>query len=428
MGLITKVPVGLADKLPAEAHKWHTVERVTRAIAERCGFKEIGTPTYEHTELFLRGVGSTTDVVQKEMYTFEDKGGRSITLKPEGTSPVVRAAIENGLLNDALPLKVFYFTSCFRHEKPQKGRLREHHQFGCEVFGSYSPQADVELICLAADCIAALGIPDVMLELNSIGCKHCRAKYTEALKAYFEPIKDELCDTCKQRLERNPMRLLDCKSEHCRRLNRNAPVITDYLCGDCSAHFERVKRGLQAANVNFKLNPRIVRGLDYYTQTVFEFVPGKAGSQTTICAGGRYNGLVEEIGGNPTAGLGFGMGIERIILTMEEAGAAFDPPKTTDIYIAGMDDASREKAAALTLELRRKGLTAQGDLMNRSLKAQMKYADKIGAAFCLVIGGDELAGNSGTLRFMPEKGRDIVCELTADSIAQAIFERKGCGE
>ena len=391
---------------------------MTREVAEVFGFKEIRTPTFEHTELFQRGVGGTTDVVQKEMYTFSDKKGRSITLKPEGTAGAVRAALEHGLLNAALPQKLFYYTSCFRYEAPQSGRLREHHQFGAEVFGAKSPLADAEVISLAKTVLDRLGFKDVSLEINSIGCPECRKSYLEALRGYFAPFAtgeaDRLCATCLDRLERNPMRLLDCKSEVCRSVNKDAPNITDFLCGECREHFSSVREYLMLFGIGYKINPRIVRGLDYYTNTVFEFIPNAVGSQTTICAGGRYNGLVEELGGSPCPGLGFGMGLERLILEMERQNLPFEvQPRTCDLYFAALDECSAKKAAELVFELRRLGGSAECDLAGRGLRAQMKYADKIGAKTVAVVGSAELEAEEAVLKEMAGGKREFTVKLNA---------------
>lgn len=409
MELITKTPRGTMDKLPADIYKWHTVETVTKAIAEAYGCKEIRTPTFEHTELFQRSVGDTTDVVQKEMYTFNDKKGRSITLKPEGTAGAVRSSIEHGLINGALPLKLYYFTRCFRYEAPQSGRLREFNQFGVEVLGANKPVSDAEVIGLVDDILKRLGIKNISLEINSIGCPTCRAKYQEALKDYYSQYKEQLCGTCLDRLDRNPMRLLDCKSEICSGFAKGAPVILDYLCDDCNDHFERVKSCLSSMNIQFKVNPKIVRGLDYYTNTVFEFITNDIGSQGAVCAGGRYNGLVEEIGGNSTAGLGFAMGLERIIMVMEKQGLQFAPAKQCDIYIAGLDDKATEYAATLVKQLRDYGFWAECDLVGRSLKAQMKYADKIGARFSMVVGDNEIESGQAQLKNMGTGEKLDVC-------------------
>lgn len=400
MDLIAKRPNGTMDVTPNEAYKWHTVENVVKETAEQFGFKEIRIPTFEETGLFVRSVGDTTDVVQKEMYTVSSTGDKTYTLRPEGTAGTVRAVLENGILNEGLPQKLFYILSAFRHEKAQKGRLREFHQFGCEMFGSASPLADAEAIALANSVISRLGLKNVELNINSIGCPECRAKYREALKAYFKPHFDELCDTCKERFEKNPMRLLDCKSKEDQEIAKNAPVITDYLCEDCAAHFEDVKKYLSIMGVSYKLNPKIVRGLDYYTRTVFEFLTTDIGSQAAVCAGGRYDGLVEELGGKPTPALGFAMGLERIILTMESQGLDFAEEKTCDLYIAPMGNAAAEKAMELASVMRDEGFFVEYDLVGRGLKAQMKYADKIKAKFVIVLGDNELADNKAKLKNM----------------------------
>lgn len=402
MELVTKRPRGTEDKLPKEIYKWHTVEKIARNVAEAYGCKEIRTPTFEHTELFQRGVGGTTDVVQKEMYTFNDKKGRSITLKPEGTAGAVRAAIENGLLNDALPLKTYYFTRCFRYEAPQSGRLREFNQVGIEYFGTASAAADAEVIALANDIIKSLGVKNISLEINSIGCPKCRAEYHKALKEYYSQYKDQLCGTCLERLERNPMRLLDCKSEICSSFKKDAPMILDYLCDDCKEHFENVKKRLDVLGVSYTVNPLIVRGLDYYTNTVFEFISNEIGSQGAVCAGGRYNGLVEEIGGNSVPGLGFAMGLERIIMVMENQKLEFEPEKKCDLYIASFDDETNIYAMELVQKLREEGFWAECDISGRSFKAQMKYANKIGATYCMVIGSDEMQTKSAKLKRMSD--------------------------
>ncbi len=410
MELVTKKPKGTEDKLPKDIYKWQTAEKVARDVAEAYGCKEIRTPTFEHTELFQRGVGGTTDVVQKEMYTFNDKKGRSITLKPEGTAGMVRASIENGLLNDVLPLKTYYFTRCFRYEAPQSGRLREFNQFGIEVLGANAPSADAEVISLANDVIKTLGIKNISLEINSIGCPQCRAEYLKALKEYYSQFSDQLCGTCLERLDRNPMRLLDCKSEICSSFKADAPVILDYLCDDCQKHFDSVKARLDALDIAYTVNPLIVRGLDYYTNTVFEFISNEIGSQGAVCAGGRYNGLVEEIGGNPTAGLGFGMGLERIIMVMENQGLSFMPEKKCDVYITTFDDETNIYAMKLVKQLRDYGFWAECDISGRSFKAQMKYANKINATFCMVIGTDEMTNKSAKLKRMSD-GEEIPVAL-----------------
>lgn len=400
MALITNAIKGTLDLLPKESCKTQYIEAAVREIAENYGFSEMRTPVFEHTELFQRSVGETTDVVQKEMYTFEDKGGRSITLRPEGTAGAARAFLEHGLFNDALPQKIYYLTSCYRYEKPQAGRLREFHQFGVESFGAGTPAADAEIISLAHAVFRYLGVQNLTLEINSIGCPECRKKFQEALKAYFESYREQLCDTCKSRLERNPMRILDCKSPVCSEIAAGAPKILDYLCDDCRAHFDAVQKYLQAMDIAFTVNPTIVRGLDYYTRTVFEFVSSEIGAQGTVCGGGRYDGLLEELGGKPMPACGFGMGIERLLLLMEAQGVPFPEPKKCDVYLVSMGEEAGLKAAALAEQLREEGLSAQFDTVGRGLKAQMKYADKIGAAYTVVLGDAELESRRVNLKNM----------------------------
>lgn len=418
MDMVTKAPRGTVDKLPSQINKWHTIEKAASQIAEAYGCKELRTPTFEHTELFQRGVGDTTDVVQKEMYTFNDKKGRSITLKPEGTAGAVRAALENGLLNEALPYKLYYLTNCFRYEAPQSGRLREFKQFGVEYFGTDSPISDAELICMADSIFKFLKLENVTLELNSIGCPKCRAEYQKALREYYGQYREQLCDTCKERLEKNPMRLLDCKSEICHGFAEKAPVILDYLCEDCREHFEKVKRALDGMNVKYVINPRIVRGLDYYTNTVFEFISDNCGTQGTICAGGRYNGLVEEIGGKSVPGLGFAMGLERIIMVMDAQNAEYEPAKGCDLFIAGTDEDSSLYAMGLVRQLREYGFWAECDIVGRSLKAQMKYADKIGANFSMVIGENEIQSGKAELKNM--KTGEKLSVAVGDKFAETV--------
>lgn len=405
MALITKAVKGTKDVLPGEIYKTQYIESTALDIAERFGFKEIRTPVFEHTELFQRGVGDTTDVVQKEMYTFDDKGGRSITLRPEGTAGAARSFLENGLCNDTLPQKVCYLTSCYRYEKPQAGRLREFHQFGVECFGAQSPLADAEIISLANTFFKELGVKDLALEINSIGCPTCRAEYHKALKAYFEGRKDELCDTCKDRLERNPMRILDCKSPVCSEIAKDAPVVLDYLCDECREHFEKVKSYLNAQNIAFKVNPRIVRGLDYYTKTVFEFISESIGAQGTVCGGGRYDGLIEELGGQKTPSLGFGLGIERLMLLMEAQGCEFPKESMPDLFIAALGEKAQLKAVEIANDMREEGFTCLYDVNGRGLRAQMKYANKLGAKYTIVLGDDEVESGIAKLKNM-ESGEE----------------------
>lgn len=403
MALLTQGPKGTQDLLPKQTADWQTVEEVMRSEAAIHGFGEIRTPVFEHTELFQRSVGETTDVVQKEMYTFQDKGNRSITLRPEGTAGAVRAMLQHALYNEGLPVKLYYFTSCYRYEKPQAGRLREFHQFGMEMFGSAEPVADAQIICTAKSIFDRLGIKNLELQINSIGCPTCRAQYHKALKAYFEQYKDQLCETCLSRLDRNPMRILDCKSPICSKISENAPSMLDYLCQDCKNHFEGVKRYLTAVQVNFVVNPTIVRGLDYYTRTVFEFVSTDLGAQSTVCGGGRYDGLVEEMGGKPLPALGYAMGLERLMMIMEAQHIEMPGVPKCELFVAAMGEAAQIRAFEIVHHLQTYSILAECDTCSRSLKAQMKYADKIGARYTLVLGDDELNTGKAKLKNMKTK-------------------------
>ena len=352
MALLTNAIKGTQDVLPQDSYKNRFVEQTLAEIAGNYGFREIRTPVFEHTELFNRSVGDTTDVVQKEMYTFLDKGDRSITLRPEGTAGAVRAFLEHGLFNEALPQKVYYLTSCYRYEKPQAGRLREFHQFGVECFGAESAAADAEVISLANEIFGFLGVEGLELQINSIGCPTCRAEYQKALKEYFDSKKGDLCETCLSRLDRNPMRILDCKSPICSEIAKEAPVVLDFLCDDCKDHFEKLKSYLDAMNIVYKVNPTIVRGLDYYTRTVFEFVATGIGAQGTVCGGGRYDGLCEELSGNHTPALGFGLGLERLMLVLEAQGIELPADQKCNLYVAPAGDAAALYAAGVVTNLR----------------------------------------------------------------------------
>jgi histidyl-tRNA synthetase len=389
-------PKGTQDVTVSEIGKWHYAESLLRRKAELFGFRETRFPVFEHTELFIRGVGDTTDVVQKEMYTFTDKGGRSITLRPEGTASTVRSYIENGEAQNGAPYKAYYIVPNFRYEQPQAGRLREHHQFGTECFGAAGYLADAELISLAASFLKDLKI-SAALRINSIGCPECRPKYYAALREYFAARESELCDTCRERLAKNPMRILDCKSEICREIAAGAPRALDYLCDECRDHFEGLKETLTALKVPFEVDTSIVRGLDYYTKTVFEFVFTGIGAQGTVCGGGRYDGLVEELGGPHLPAAGFAMGITRLILAMDQCGIKVPEPPSPVIYIAPLGAAAQAKASLLTYELRKAGICAECDIVGRSLKSQMKYADKIGCANVLIIGDSELETGRASL-------------------------------
>ncbi len=415
-----QAPKGTKDVLPDESYKWQALEAALRESAELFGYGEIRFPVFEHTELFLRGIGDTTDVVQKEMYTFEDKGGRSITLRPEGTASVVRALNERGLASQAMPLKCYYIAPNFRYEKPQAGRLRQHHQFGAECFGAEGPGADAELIALAWFFLKRLGLSDgVALNINSIGCPECRPVYHTALRDYFSGKKAEVCGTCLDRLERNPLRILDCKNPDCAAVAAGAPKGIDYLCSECDTHFSSLRAELDAMGIPYELDPMIVRGLDYYTRTVFEFVCDRLGAQKTVCGGGRYDGLVSELGGPPTPALGFGSGLERLLLAREALGLEFDRPEPCELYIAALGPGADGEAAALCLRLRERGLRVERDLCGRGLKAQMKYADKLGAKYVIVLGDDEIARREAYLKRM-DTGEASPCGLDAGEIYEAI--------
>lgn len=396
MSEINRAVKGTNDVTPDISYKWQFLENRMFETARIYGFREIRVPVFEHTEVFSRSVGDTTDVVQKEMYTFEDKGGRSLTLRPELTAGVIRSVIESGLVGGALPLKVCYTGGCYRYEKPQAGRLREFHQFGVECIGAKSPNADAEVISLARRILTGVGVKNLSLEINSIGCPECRKRYHEALTEYFKLRKEELCDTCQDRLLRNPMRILDCKSPVCKEIAEDAPVMLDYLCDDCRNHFEAVKKHLDAEGIEYEINPKIVRGLDYYTKTVFEFVSGDIGAQSTVCGGGRYDGLISQMGGPETPALGFALGMERLLLLLDNQGAEFPEDKKCDVYFAPMGDNALLECTRLVKLLRDEGFEAQTDICMRGLKAQMRYANKLGAKYTAVIGDSET--ESGKIR------------------------------
>ncbi|AAM24457.1 histidyl-tRNA synthetase [Caldanaerobacter subterraneus subsp. tengcongensis MB4] len=415
--MLTKAPRGTKDVLPSESYKWQYVENLMREICEFYGYKEIRTPGFEHTELFLRGVGESTDIVRKEMYTFNDRSGRSITLKAEGTSPAVRAFIEHGLYAETQPTKLYYITPVYRYEKPQAGRLREHHQFGVEIFGAKSASADAEVISIAMTLLKKLGLNNLELRINSVGCPVCRKNYNKVLKEFLKEHLDELCDDCKVRYEVNPLRVLDCKVESCRRVTGEAPLITDYLCDDCRNHFEELKKYLDAMGYDYIVDPRIVRGLDYYTKTAFEIISKDIGAQGTVCGGGRYDGLIEECGGPSMPGVGFGMGIERLLLTLEQNGIEIPKPEGPDLFIAYIGDEAKLFTFTLANKLRFNGLKVEIDHMERSLKAQMKYANKLNAKFAVVIGEEELESKKVKLKNMAT-GEET--EILIDEIEKAI--------
>ncbi|MEG1791251.1 MAG: histidine--tRNA ligase [Clostridia bacterium] len=411
------IPKGTKDVLPQEAYKWHYVEGIAREVARVFGLKEIRTPTFEHTELFLRGVGDTTDIVNKEMYTFLDKGDRSITLKPEGTAGVARSFVENGLYSLPLPMKAFYITPVFRYERPQSGRLREHHQFGVEVFGSSAPEMDVEVISVAKSLFDRLGLTNLSLNINSIGCPRCRADYNKALKEYFNKHIENMCPTCRDRLDKNPLRILDCKEEKCVEINKQAPKCIDFLCDDCLAHQKGLEDGLSALGIKYVINPYIVRGLDYYTRTVFEFISTDIGAQGTVCGGGRYDNLVEEVGGKSCPSVGFGLGLERLILTLESLNKMPEPDDALDIFIGYIGDSAKIMAMKLVQSLRQKGISADTDFMQRSVKAQMKYASKLPSKFTAILGETEILNGSAIIKNMQTgEGEDIAFDNFSEYI------------
>lgn len=407
-------PKGTRDILQTETYKWQYVENKITNILANYGFKEIRLPVFEHTELFQRGVGDTTDVVQKEMYTFEDKGGRSITLRPEGTAGVVRAYIENGMSSMPSPIKLWYNMAMYRYENVQKGRLREFHQIGAEIIGSSSYLVDVETILMANDIFKKLNIPNIELNINSIGCPKCREKYQEKLREFIKPNLDKYCDTCKSRFVKNPMRILDCKEEKCKKLNQGAPVILDYLCEECRTHFENVKSMLTKLGIDYKIDANIVRGLDYYTKTVFEFISKNEGY--TVLGGGRYDGLIKQLGGQDTPALGFAMGIERLIEIYEKYNSEnLIMPITPILYIAQIGDEANIYATKLVHELREKNIYAEKDVTGKSINAQFKYANKIGAKYVITIGDNELNSKEAKLKDM-NTGESVDIKLNVEDI------------
>lgn len=419
-----KAPRGTRDVLPGEAYKWHYVEDMFRNICSRFGYREIRTPVFENTELFQRGVGETTDVVQKEMYTFEDRGGRSITLKPEGTAPVVRAYMEHKLYADVQPVKAYYATPCFRYERPQSGRLRAFHQFGIEIIGSPFASADADVISLAMLFFERLGLQDLELRINSVGCPKCRKEYGQRLREFLKDKLPLLCETCNNRYHTNPMRIIDCKEDKCKRAVEGIPLMLDYVCDECRDHFESLKKHLGNMGLKYIVDPTIVRGLDYYTKTAFEIVSRDIGSQGTVCGGGRYDGLVEEYGGPATPAVGFGLGIERLLLTMESQGIDIPKEEGLDLFVASIGDRAAKKAVSLVYSLRAAGVAAECDHMGRSLRAQMKYADKMGIRYTMVLGDDELEKGAATIKDMSGDGQ-VQAELDAKKIKQIILNKKG---
>lgn len=406
--MIINAPKGTIDITPKEVYKWHYIENKLREISDKFNFKEIRTPNFEHTELFLRGVGDTTDVVSKEMYTFLDKGERSITLRPEGTAGAARSFIETGMYAESQPTKLYYIIPCYRYEKPQAGRLREFRQFGVEMYGSQDPSCDAEVISIAKTIFNELGINKLQLNINNIGCPECRKKYNEKLKEFLESKKDELCATCKERLNKNPMRIFDCKSEICQSVIKDAPTMFDNVCESCKDHFDNVLKYLDCMGIEYNIDKGIVRGLDYYTKTVFEFVSTDIGAQGTVCGGGRYDNMIEEIGGKPCAGMGFGLGLERLILVLTELGIKFPEEERIKIFIASLDKEADLFATKLVSDLRNNGIKAEKDFLGRTLKAQLKYANKVNAENTVVIGEEEIKNNQYNLKNMDSGETEIL--------------------
>ena len=415
--MITK-PRGTIDILPEEMPMWHKIEDTAREVCALNGFSEIRFPTFESTELFTRGVGDTTDVVTKEMYTFSDRENRSLTLRPEGTASVARLLVENGRCSDTMPLKLYYMISCFRYEKPQAGRSREFYQFGCEMYGSENASADASVISLADMFIKRIGIKNARLNINSIGCSDCRKDYRSALVNYFKSNEDSLCETCRMRLETNPLRILDCKNDSCKALAAGAPRTIDYLCGNCSSHMSLLERSLDAMGIEYTVNPSIVRGLDYYTRTVFEFICPTIGAQSTILGGGRYDGLTKDIGGPALPGVGFATGITRLILALKEAGVEVKEDIRPYLYIAPMGESATLEAARISAQLKNAGISAEYDVVGRSLKAQMKYANKVGAHYTLIIGDNEISTGKAQLKNMSDSSQR---EVAIDALTELLI-------
>ena len=399
--MLSKAPRGTKDITPKDVYKWHYIEKKFREICALYGYEEIRTPIFEHTEVFARSVGDTTDVVQKEMYSFTDRGDRQLSLKPEGTAGVIRSFIENKMYADTQPTKLYYITPCFRYERPQAGRQRQFHQFGIEVLGSDGPSVDAEVISLAVQFFNEMGLKNLSVNINSVGCPTCREEYNRKLKEYLDKKVDVLCETCLERKDKNPMRVIDCKNPHCKENLQDIPFMIDHLCDDCKEHFEKLQTYLKEMDINYVVDKTIVRGLDYYKKTAFEIISNDIGSQSTVCGGGRYDGLVEMLGGpKGISGIGFALGAERLLLTLENNNIEIENPKSTDIYIATIGDAAKTKSFKLIKDLRTNHISADNDHLDKSLKAQFKYSDKLNAKYTVVIGDDELANDTATLKNM----------------------------
>ena len=421
--MLTTRPRGTNDLLPEDLSKWHYVENVLHQVAALYGYQEIRTPIFEHTELFQRGVGETTDIVEKEMYTFLDRGERSLTLRPEATASTVRAFLEHKLYAGSLPVKLYYLGPMFRYDRPQAGRYRQFHQFGVEAFGAQDPGLDAEVIAMALDIYQRLGLRNLVVELNSVGCPKCRQAHRQVLQEYLRDRLTDLCPTCQSRFDRNPLRILDCKNEHCREVAAEAPTIDQLLCDDCRHHFQLVQEYLQELQVPYTLNPKLVRGLDYYTKTAFEIVAQGIGAQSSIGGGGRYDHLIEECGGAPLPGIGYAMGIERIILTLEEQGIEFPHKEKAQVFIAALGDKAQKEGAKTAQELRKAGIAVERDYLGRSLKAQLKAANRLQAQTAVILGEEELARGEAVVRKM-EEGRQEVVSLEG-LVSFLVKENKG---
>ena len=419
--MLIKIPKGTQDILPEDINKWYYIENIIRKILNKYGYKEIRTPIFEHTELFIRGIGESTDIVNKEMFTFPDRKGRSLTLRPEGTASVVRAYLEKRMDRISKVVKLFYFGPMFRCEKPQAGRYRQFNQFGIELVGSQSPVADVEIIAAALEIYKTLGLKELRVLLNSVGCKKCRSDYIKKLKAFLYKKEDSLCYECKNRIRKNPLRVLDCKNENCQVVLKNAPNIINNLCNECSIHFEKVKSLLDDLKIEYTIDDKLVRGLDYYTKTAFEIISGELGAQNAIAGGGRYDDLVEELGGKETPAVGFAAGIERMIITMEKQKVSWPEKKSLDVFVVKTNEKDNSLAFTLLQKIRKSGLFADMDYSGKSLKSQMRIANKYGAKYTLIIGEEELSRNMIILRNMETKEqKEIKIDNLIDELSHNI--------
>lgn len=423
--MMTKAPKGTRDILPGEINKWQFFERTVTDVVEKYGYKEIRLPIFEHTDLFTRGVGETTDIVTKQMYTFEDKKGRSLTLRPEGTASTARAYIEHNMYNLSQPIKMYYLGPMFRYEAPQSGRYRQFHQLGIELFGTIAPEADVEVIRMSMKIFEELGLKELSLEINSVGCPQCRKVYHEKLKEYLKGNLDALCKDCRVRYEQNPLRILDCKNKNCNEtLEGDIPLLLNNLCGECEDHFEKVKELLSYIGQEYKINPRMVRGLDYYTKTAFEIVVNELGAGSSIGGGGRYDGLVEECGGPKTPAVGFALGIERILLALENQGVEIPEKKVPDFYFAYTGDNARHECFKLLDQIRSFGYYGEMEYEDKSLRAQLKKANKLNVSYAVVIGEEELSQGKVMLRDMNDGSQEKISrEYFVDNIDQLVKER-----